>query len=219
MTNDPWAAAAAPQQSASASNAGQGGAAPAASGTPLLADAMQSNGGGSLLFRQGKSAPALFNKTHFLGEVRTGIITEAPKDVQDRDFDSKMPKYFSRSKVGKPTPAITTDAIDGPTGQPNDKVMVVSINLMTDYRMDERECGAVGRDTSFAREDDGTRVETIGGRDLAAFQKAMEEAGKNGIVIRSYDDFKGLRLTSKRAGQVPAGNGKAWVREFTITRP
>jgi len=210
--NDPWAAAMSPTATAQTTQP-----APSDEGGSLLAGGMAAEG--SLLFRQGKSAPSLFNKTHFIGEVRTGIISDVPKDVQDRDFDSKSPKYFSKSRVGVPIPAITTDAIDGPTGQQNDKVMVVSIPLQTDYRMDARECGAVGRDPSFVAEDDGSRVETIGGRDLPAFQKAMQEAGANGIRITTYADLKGLRLTSKRAGQVPAGNGKAWVREFKLERP
>lgn len=208
--NDPWAAAAMPQ-----GNIATPPASADESGQSLLSEGFVAETG-SLLFRQGKAAPSLFNKTHFVGEVRTGIISDVPKDVQDKDFDSRSPKYFSRSKVGVPIPAITTDPIDKPTGQPNDKVMVVNIPMQTEYRMDARECGAVGRDPSFVSEDDGSRVEIIGGRDLPAFQKAMQEAAERGIRITKYEDLKGKRLTSKRAGQVPAGNGKAWVREFKI---
>ena len=210
--NDPWAAAAMPQGNPAPAPAHAGQGEP---GNSLLSEGFVAETG-SLLFRQGKAAPSLFNKTHFVGEVRTGIISDTPKDVQDRDFDSKSPKFFSKSRIGTPIPAITTDPIDKPTGQPNDKVMVVSIPMQTEYRMDARECGAVGRDPNFAAEDDGSRVEIIGGRDLPAFQKAMQEAAVNGIRITKYEDLKGKRLTCKRAGQVPAGNGKAWVREFKI---
>ena len=171
----------------------------------------------SRLFDQEQAAPSLFNKTHFLGTERTGIITGPPRDVQDKDYDSRLPKYWSKSKVGKPTPAITTDPIDGPTGEPNDKVMSIHFDLQTDYRMTEQECYAVNRDPAFVREDDGRRVEVISGRDIKAFRKAMDEFTASGGKLAGPEDFVGKRITSKRAGQVPAGANKAWVREFTIS--
>lgn len=173
----------------------------------------------SRLFGQERRAPALFNKTHFVGTERTGIITGQPRDVHDQDFDSRRPKYWSKSKIGAPVPAITTNPIDLPTGDKNEPVMSIHFDLQTDYRMTEQECLAVDRDPDFVREDDGTRVEVISGRDLKAFKKAMEAYVQSGGRLEGPDDFIGLRLTSKRAGQIPAGANKAWVREFSLSRP
>ena len=173
----------------------------------------------SRLFGQEQSAPSLFNKTHFLGTVREGIITGPPRTVQDKDFDSRKLKYFSKSKVGIPVPAITTDPIDAPTGERNDPVMSEHFDLQTEYRMTEAECYAVDRPVSFVKEDDGTRVEVIGGRDLKAFRKAMKDFIAAGGKLTCPEDFVGLKLASKRAGQVPAGANKAWVREFILSRP
>lgn len=204
--NDPWAAASA----APASVAAQ--ASPAADNS--IAGGFGAAAGGSLLFGQGPAAPALMNKTHPLGTERGGIITKM-SDVQDKDFRSKLPKFFSRSKVdGK---GVTTDAIDGPTGQKNDPVMVTHIELDTDYRITEAECIATERDVSYVGQDDGKRIEVVGGFDFKPFREAMEDARKRGINLATPADLIGKRLTVKRAAQKPnPGGNPSWIKAYRI---
>lgn len=213
VKNDPFAAAAAQQAEVTP--------APVAT-EPAPAGGMDAGFGGalgsSLLFAEGGAAPSLFNKTHFVGTERSGIIG-GTEDRQDRDFNAKMPKYWSASKVGgeQKNRAITTDAIDGPTGQPNRPVMVTHITLATEYRMTSQEAITVGRDASYADSDDGQRVEVVGGLDFKAFREAMLDARKRGIALTSPADLIGKRLTVKRAGQKanPGGN-PSWIKEYRI---
>lgn len=227
MTTDPWAAASvatAPQQATQATSpagdAGQGGA---------LAGAFAPSGTGTALFNQGSLAPSLFNKTHFVGTVRKGKITKAPYEQHSIDrFGGNLPKYWSLSKVGgeKKNGAVTTDAIDGPTGKPNRPVMDVMVDLETEYGpLSEVECGAVGREYP-AQAGDAKRVFVISGKDaldkfrkaIAAFNAQMATT-PGGHLLKSEEDLVGLYLTVKRAGQVPNSAGtKSWVHEILISR-
>lgn len=219
-TVDPFAAA----QVATATPASAAPTAtPAPAGSPAtdpLAGAYGDDGS-SMLFGEGASAPALFNKTHFLGSERSGIV-EKSEARHDRDYTAKMPKYWSTSKVGgeQKNRAITTDPIDGPTGQPNRPVMVTHVTLRTDYRMSEIEVGATGRDSSFIETDDGTRVEVIGGLDLKVFREAIADARKRGILLTSAADLIGKRLTVKRAAQKPNphGGNPSWIKSYRIDK-
>jgi len=209
MSNDPWAAAsAAPTPPAPEQSAPQ----------DAMAGAFGGAAGGSLLFSSGATAPALFNKTHPLGSERTGIIT-GMDDKQDQDFNTKTPKYWSLSKVGgeKRDKAITTDAIDQPTGKPNRPVMVTHISLDTGYRITEAECISTGRDVAYVGQDEGKRIEVVGGFDYAEFAKAMTEARARGINLASPADLIGKRLTKKRVGQKPnPGGNPSWVNAYRI---
>lgn len=221
MTNDPWAAGAvqtaqqpAQQPQGASGQNGQGGA---------LAGAFASGQGGTALFQQGGLAPSLFNKTHFLGTERKGKITKAPYEQQSRDFNSKLPKYWSLSKVGgeKRDKAVTTDAIDGPTGKPNRPVMDVMVELDTEYGpLSQQECGAVGREYP-GQAGDGKRVFAVSGKDsLDKFRKAIATFNaQNPGALKSEDDLVGLTLTVKRSGQIPNQGGNAsWVHEITLSR-
>ncbi len=211
--NDPWAAAsAAPAGVATYSGTNAVPAQPAADNS--IAGGFGAAAGGSLLFGQGPSAPILMNKTHPLGTERSGIIRKM-SDVQDKDYNSKLPKFFSRSKVGGK--GVCTDAIDASTGQPNDPVMVTHIELDTDYRITEAECIATSRDTSYIATDDGKRIEVVGGFDFKPFREAMEAARAAGINLASPADLIGKRLTVKRAGQKPnPGGNPSWIKTYRI---
>lgn len=215
--SDPWAAA----------SASPAPAQPAQQAAPAAASGMASGfgaaAGGSLLFSQGSAAPSLMNKTHLLGTSRTGII-KGLTDKQDQDYNSKTPKYWSTSKVGgeQRNRAITTDAIDGPTGQPNRPVMVTHVELETEYRLSEGEAAAISRDAASIASDTGKRVEVVGGLDFKAFSEAMVDARARGITIASPKDLEGKRLTVTRAGQVPSKSGTgnpSWVKTYRIDNP
>lgn len=212
IQNDPWAAAASPQAQPAQFDAQR--QEPASS---LAASYTPAPGSASLLFAGG-AAPSLFNKTHPLGTVRTGIITKAPYDRHDQDFNAKLPKYWSTSRVnGKAT---TTDAIDVPTGQPNRPVMSTHIELDTDYCMDVNECVAVSRDVAFAQQDDGKRVFVVTGKQgFQAFREAIGQAIATGVSITKDEDLVGLRLTVKRVGQTPnPGGNPSWVIAVKLER-
>lgn len=218
MTTDPWAAAGiatAPQQEQQAQSG--------------LAGAFAS-GGGTALFGQGSLAPSLFNKTHFIGAEREGIIIKAPYEQQSRDFTSKQPKYWSISKVGgeQRNRAVTTDAVDPPTGKANRPVMDVLIELDTAYGpLSPQEMGAVGRQPG--QEGDGKRVYAISSKDaLDSFRKAIAtfNAGvKSGAIagppLTCEADTVGLKLKVKRVGQTPnpGGGNPSWVVETHLSRP
>jgi hypothetical protein len=228
---DPWAAASvataptAPTQ-VQQPQAGQGGQ---GQGGGALSGAFASGGSGTALFGQGSLAPSLFNKTHFVGTEREGIITKAPYEQQSRDFNSKMPKYWSASKVGGDTKnrAVTTDAIDGPTGRPNRPVMDVLIELNTEYGpLSPQEMAAVGREPG--QEGDGRRVYAVAGKEaLESFRKAIAEfnqrvksGAEKGPQLTCEDDTTGLKLRVKRSGQKPNQGGNAsWLYETHLSRP
>lgn len=207
--NDPWAAASvAPAQAAPAQSAPQ----------DAMAGAYGGSNGSTLLFSQGASAPSLFNRTHLLGTERTGIIT-GTEDKQDQDFNAKAPKYWSTSKVGGPkrNHAITLDAIDEPTGQPNRPVMVTHISLDTDYRITEAECVSTNRDVAYVGQDAGKRVDVIGGFDYKPFAEAIADAKARGIVLNSSADLVGKRFTKKRVAQKPNPGGyPSWINAYRI---
>lgn len=205
--SDPWAA-----QQAAPAQTGQ-----EQQGSSLIPP--QPQAGPSRLFQQGGAAPSLFNKTHFLGTERTGIITKAPYDLQQQDFNEKKPKYWSTSKVGGK--AFTTDPIDAPTGQRNRPAMGTHIELDTTYRLDANECAAIGRDPAAVQSDDGKRVYVAANKwEYEAFKKAILAAAKAGIPITKDEDLVGLRLTVKRARQQPnPGGNPSWDPDITLSRP
>ena len=219
---DPWAAASvatAPQQAATPPpSSGQDGA---------LSGAFASSGQGTALFGQGSLAPSLFNKTHFVGTLREGIITKDPYEQQSRDFNSKMPKYWSASKVGGDTKnrAVTTDAIDGPTGKPNRPVMDVLIELDTEYGpLSAQEMAAVGREPG--QEGDGRRVYAVSSKDaldsfrkaIATFNQQAKAAGQP--LLTCEEDTVGLKLSVKRVAQKPnSGGNPSWVVDTFLSRP
>jgi len=218
MTNpDPWAAASVTTAPPPAGQPQEGGA---------LSGAFASSGG-TALFGQGSLAPSLFNKTHFIGTVREGIITKAPYEQPSRDFNSKMPKYWSASKVGGDTKnrAVTTDAIDGPTGKPNRPVMDVLIELDTEYGpLSAQEMAAVGREPGQGG--DGKRVYVVSSRDaldsfrkaIVAFNQQAQAAGQK--LLTCEEDTVGLKLQVKRVGQKPnAGGNPSWIVETHLSRP
>lgn len=212
---DPWAAAAARHDDPMTNGDTPTSASqPAQGGQGALAGAFA--GGGNRLFNAGSVAPSLFNKTHGVGTALTGIVTDI-QDRQDVDFDSKAPKFFSRSKVnGK---AVTTNPIDGPTGEKNEPVMTTHITLKTDYKMTPQECDAVNRSHDFIGQDDGTRVLVVGGKQpTKAFFDAIQVANGAGLGLTGYDSLKGKRIFAKRAGQepIPGRANKSWVMEFVI---
>jgi hypothetical protein len=217
--NDPWAAA-----SATPPPAAPAPAYSAPAGASVLADAYEAPEGDSILFGGAGGAPSLFNKTHFVGTERTGVITGLT-DKQDMDFNTRSPKFWSASKTGseKGNSPVTTDPVDKITGERNKPVMSAHLALDTSYRLTAQEAMAVNpnRDASEAvASDDGSRVLVIkGGADLKAFKKAMGEAQRNGIRVAAAADLNGLRITAKRAGQIPNQTGNpSWVMEYRIER-
>ena len=215
---DPWAAAsvqtAPPAQQAPQGEQPQGGA---------LAGAFAPSGGGTALFNQGSLAPSLLNKTHFLGTRRRGKIVKEPYEQQSLDFNSRLPKYWSISKVGgeRKDRAVTTDTIDGPTGKPNRPVMDVLIELETEYGpLSAQECAAVGREYP-AQAGDAKRIYAVSGKDaLDKFRKAIAEFNAaNPGALKSEADLVGLYLEVGRVGQTPNTGGNAsWVHEITLSR-
>ena len=220
--NDPWAAA-----SATPPPAAPAPAYTAPAGSSLLADAYEAPEGESILFGGTAGAPSLFNKTHFVGTERTGIITGLT-DKQDMDVSTRSPKFWSASKTGgeRGNSAVTTDPVDKITGERNKPVMSAHLALDTAYRLTEQEAMAVNpnRDAGEAGEavasDDGSRVLVIrGGAHLKAFKKAMGDAARNGIRITGPAALNGLRITAKRVGQTPNVIGNpSWVMEYRIER-
>lgn len=227
-TQDPWAAAsmrtapAASQQAPTQGEQmpqqdGQGG---------NLGGAFAPAGGGTALFSQGSVAPSLFNKTHPLGTVRKGVISKAPYEQQSRDFNSKLPKYWSFSRCGgeQKNRAVTTDEIDPPTGKHNRPVMDTMVELDTEYGpLSEQEMIAVGRQPG--QEGDGKRVFAVSGKDtLEKFRAAIfafnETAKANGQpLLTCEEDLVGLTLFVKRSGQKPNPNGQpSWVHEIHLSR-
>lgn len=215
VQNDPWAAAAASSPNADTPATASQPAQPAQGGQAAYAGAFA--GGGNRLFNAGSVAPSLFNKTHGVGTKLRGKILDI-QDRQDVDFDSKAPKFFSRSKVnGK---AVTTDPIDGPTGEKNEPVMTTHITLQTDYKMTPQECDAVNRSRDFIAQDDGTRVLVVGGKQpTKAFFDAIQAANAQGMGLTGYDSLKGKYVDAARAGQepIPGRANKSWVMAFKIS--
>ncbi len=218
--NDPWAAA---TPVAAASPVQQYAPTP----TPVLASigggisgAFGPAAGQSRLFTQRTAATSLFNKTHPLGTERTGIIGSV-EEKQDRDMDAGLPKFWSLSKVGGATrnKAVTTDAIDAPTGQANQPIIVTHISLNTDYRLTAEEAMAIsnGKTPRDITQDDGTRIEVVKGLDEKAFYEAIVDARARGIALPDENALTGKRLTVKRIGQKPnPGYQPSWVKAYRI---
>jgi hypothetical protein len=197
-TPDVWAAASAQQATAPSSAATE---APAESNL----DGAYAEEESQLFSSGGGAGPSILNKTHYVGTVRTGIITKAPYDVQSRDINGK-PKFW---QVGSPAPV--TDAVNPITNKPNRPVMDTVLALQTEYRMDGNERAAINRDDSF--EDEGQRSFSAGGRHLKTLRDAIGKA-----KITSGAQMVGKRFTVKRAGKVPNPNGNdSWVLEITIS--
>lgn len=198
--NDPWAAAgAAPASEGGNSETGGSGLLP-----PAAAPGM---GGGALFGGGGKSLPSLFNKTHFAGTERTGIITDI-KDVHSRElikgddgkFSSGGLKYWEDGNSGKGVRPVTYP-VSKVTGKQNRPVMDTHFLLATEYRMTEQEAGAVQRSADFANEDDGGRafVVPLGSPPMRAAIEAYNASpeGKADPIAKP-EDLLTKRLTAKR---------------------
>lgn len=223
--NDPWAAAAMPQGNPAAAPASQqnhteSDSLAGAYDTAPAADSALLFGG-----NEGAAMPSLFNKTHFMGSERTGIIAKAPYDKQDTDFGTKDLKYWNDGKTpdgeGK-VKATTIHASDPRTGKSNRPVMACHVELTTDYRQTLDEWIALERP---AEDFDPSRDE--GNRDfvlstklaLDAFREAIKAANARGLAIRGSEDLVGKRLTAKRAGKKPNATGNAsWIWEVRIDK-
>lgn len=204
---DPWATASATPQ-------------PASNGESQISGAYsQPEDQESQLFSGGAAAPSVLNKTHGVGTERTGIVTKAPYDRQDVDFNTKSPKFFLKTpeaRDGKMRKVGATP-VDPTTGKPNQPVKSTFLELDTEYVMNAAEATAVGRDTPYEGKD---RVFVAGGADLKTLRKAIEDAGRRGIHITKGADLVGLRLTVKRTGQTPnPGGNPSWVTEMRFDKP
>ncbi len=201
-TNDPWAAAgAAPASAGDNGSAEQGG-----QGLMPPAEQESGIGGGALFNGGGRSLPSLFNKTHFAGTERTGVVTDI-KDVHSRelvkDENGKLSsgelKYWEDGNSGKGVKPVTY-AISKITGKQNRKVMDIHLLLATEYRMTDAEAGAVQRDADFVKNDDGGRAYVVGNvKDVQAAIATYNttEVGKAN-PIKAPADIVGKRLTVKR---------------------
>jgi len=173
----------------------------------------------SQLFNNTVAAPSIFNKTHSIGTERTGIITKAPYDRQDVDFNTKSPKFFLKTpelRDGK-LRKVGSTPVDPTTNTPNQPVMSTFLELDTTYVMDAAEAAAVGRETPYEGTD---RVFVAGGADLKVLKKAIEEAATRGIRITKGADLVGLRFTAKRTGQTPnPGGNPSWVVAMRFDKP
>lgn len=169
----------------------------------------------SQLFGGAVLPPSLLNKTHGVGTERTGKIKEAPHDVQARDFNSKLPKFYLKTPEQNASGRMVkvgTTAIDPTTGEKNDPVKDTVIVLDTEYRFDAAECAATGRDPSMP--DDGTRAFYASGDDLKQIRAEIRKLG-----LRSETEMIGITFTVKRVGQKPnPGGNPSWVTQVTLSR-
>jgi hypothetical protein len=206
MTADPWA-------SASATTGAATQTAPA-QGESQLAGDMPGQEQESQLFGGGVSYPSLFNKTHLLGAVRTGIITKVT-DVQARTYSTDGPGELKYWQEGESKPVTT--AVNPATGKQNRPVMDTHFELDTTYRITAPECAAINRDPSYVEKDEGRRVFAAGGFDLKATREALaRDAGALGI--HKTADLIGKRITVKRAGQKPnPGGNPSWILEVKFS--
>ena len=145
----------------------------------------------------GEPLISLFNKTHGVGDVRTGIISKAPEDVQSRMFkaDGVGPLKFW-GKDGKPT----ADA-NAPDGTPLKPCMQTMFVLDTEYSLAEAELAERGMD-----EDSGKRGVFASGQQLGAIRKAIRDA-----KVTNRAQLVGMRLSLVRTGKKTAGDFKAWT--------
>ncbi len=199
MTSDPWAAAA----TQTAGQNGNGGT--DSQVIPEQPAQSQGLGGGVLFNGGGRSIPSLFNKSHQMGTVRTGTITDI-KDVHSRELirDDKTGalttgglKYWEDGNSGKGVKPVTWP-VSKVTGKQNRPVMDTHIQLSTEYRMDESECRVIQRDPAFVKEDNGDRAYVV--NDIKGFQAAIAEYNKEnpGSPITKAEDLLQRTLTVKR---------------------
>lgn len=172
-------------------------------------------GQSSQLFGGPVMPSSLMNKTHGLGTSRTGKIAEPPYDVQSRDFNSKLPKFWANTPVmganGKMS-KVTTNATDHVTGEKLRPVLDTVVVLETAYRFDAAECAAIGRDATLP--DDGARAAYISGEDLKQLRAEIRRLG-----IRSEQDMVGLIFTMTRVGQKPnPGGNPSWINKIELSR-
>lgn len=185
-------------------------------GTPMAADTSGNltesfAGEQSQLFGGPVLPPSLLNKTHQLGTERVGTIAEAPYDVHSRDYSSKSPKYWSKTRTPGQSP-ITFDPVDKTTGEKNEPVKDTVIVLDTTYRFDAAEAAAVGRDINMP--DDGKRAFYASGDDLKQIRAEIRRLG-----LRNEQEMIGLTFTVARVGQKPNPKGQPiWVTKVTLSR-
>lgn len=224
--NDPWAAAAMPQGNPATPTPAAGNiATPPADSLAGAYDTAPPEDSSLLFGAEGSSMPSLFNKTHFMGTERTGIIAKAPYDKHDTDYTTKELKYWNDGKIpdaeGK-VKMTTTHATDPRTGKPNRPVMACHVELTTDYRQTLDEWVALERpaDDFDPTRDEGNRDFVLSTKlALDAFRDAIKVANANGRAIRGSADLVGKRLTAKRVGKKPNVTGNAsWIWEVKITR-
>lgn len=186
-----------------------------------LADSMDEDESGSLLFGGGQSALSMFNRTHLLGTKRKGRILGV-RDVHAVDLETRALKYWRTTKV-EGLKSWTFDPMDAPTGKRNDPIKEVWVSTQTDYRVTRQEWAAVrpNRVDEFRDgEDDGLRNFIASGQGVAALKKAIREANAKGGGITSYKSLQGWDIEVERAGQKPNGQFQpSWILEITLTRP
>lgn len=221
--NDPWAAAAAPHATTAAQNDGQGGEGGGVQGSQsgLSGSYAAPAGTASQLFSgpTGNFYPALFNKTHEPGTTFSGTIISPPKDVQSTSFprnpgDPRLPQYWCTDAQGKRAPG--TDRVDPRTGQVNDPVMDLLVELQTDVRFDAATLAAIGRPADYV--DEGKRAWQVSGskfpkghvagqptNGMRALLDALEAAVKAGVPITDDESMVGLKLTVKRVQRLQPG--------------
>lgn len=160
----------------------------------------------------GASFPSLFNKTHYLGTERTGIVTSV-RDAHSRFYSTDGPgslKYWENTTSGQKGSKPTPDAVSKINGKPNTPILDTLITVKTDYRMDAQECAAIGRKPEFIADDDGTRVFAAGGFDLKVVREALiaYNDANAATPLRKNADLVGKRITVVRASQRqnPGGN-------------
>jgi hypothetical protein len=195
---------------------------PAATNGGSESQVVPEQGQESQLFKgRGPSYPSLFNKTHRVGTVRTGVITKVT-DVQSRVYSTDGPgdlKYWEDSTKGQKGSKPVTDPVSKVTGRRNEPVMDTHFELDTEYRITAEECEAVGRKPEFVEEDKGKRVFAAGGYDLGVVREALTEAAPK-LGLTKTKDLIGKRLTVKRTGQKPnPGGNPSWILEVKFSQP
>jgi len=194
---DAWAAA----QTSPQSNAAAAGSAAGASLMPQGGEL----GGGSL-FGGGKRRPGLFNRTHFKGTERTGVIRDI-KDVHASFHPNEGGglKYWPAGQSGKGVKPTGNDV--GMDGKPNRPVMDTVFILDTEYRLSPAEVSMLEFDAEAASGDEGERGWVV---DIRATQEAIKVYNASAPQpINNPAALIGKRITVRRLMD-PGVKGQAW---------
>lgn len=153
----------------------------------------------------GGALPSLFDKTHGIGDVRWGIITEPPKPKHSRFFAADgrgALKYWGENNK----PVKETRGSDGKPLRPvEDEVFV----LQTKYTLSAAQMAKKDMD-----EDPGLRGVFAGGNDLRAIRSAIKKAR-----VRNRQALVGMKLTMVRTGNVTVGDFEAWTWDAKLEKP